>query len=549
MRAVIYARYSTDLQSASSIDDQVRLCRERLERDGHELVKVYSDRAVSGATLIRPGVQLLMQDASRGGFDLVYAEALDRISRDQEDAAGFFKRMVFAEVTIVTLAEGEISELHVGLKGTMNALFLKDLAQKTRRGLQGRVLQGLSGGGICYGYDLVPGETGTRRINAGDAKVVQRVFRDYAAGLSPRAIARKLNQKGIPGPSGRSWRDTTIRGHFGRGTGILNNELYVGRLVWNRLTYLKDPKSGRRRSRHNAPEKWIVQEIPALRIVDHELWDAVKARQGSIRASDRVANARATRFWERRRSRHLLSGLVRCQECGSRYASIGRDYLACSAARGSGTCCNRQSIRRAALEGLIIDGLRQRLMAPELVEEFIRGFHKEINLQRREDDALHDAQRRELADVKRKLDGLIDAIADGLRAPGLQQRLDELEARRIEIEQGLAAEPTSPVRLHPNLAQVYRRQVERLQHALNDPEIRDEALQILRGLIEHVSIRPAENGLEIEIVGEIAKMIELGIGNKAKQPILDETMSRSVKVVAGVGFVQERTLRALRKVV
>ena len=533
MRAVIYARYSTDLQSASSIDDQVRLCRERLERDGHELVKVYSDRAVSGATLIRPGVQLLMQDASRGALDLVYAEALDRISRDQEDAAGFFKRMIFAQVTIVTLAEGEISELHVGLKGTMNALFLKDLAQKTRRGLQGRIVQGLSGGGICYGYNLVPGETGTRRINASEASAVQSIFRDYAAGLSPRAIAKKLNQKGIAGPSGRAWRDTTIRGHFGRGTGILNNELYIGRLVWNRLTYLKDPKSGRRRSRHNSPEKWVVQEVPALRIVDDKLWQAVKARQGTIRASDRVANARATRFWERRRSRHLLSGLVRCQECGSRYAAVGRDYLACSAARGSGTCSNRQSIRRAALEGLIIDGLRQRLMAPELVEEFIRAFHKEINLQRREDDALRGVKTRELVDVKRKLDGIIDAIADGLRAPGLQQRLDELEAQRIEIEQGLAAEPTSPVRLHPNLAQIYRGQVERLQHALNDPEIRDEALEILRNLIEHVSIGPAENGIEIEIVGEIAKMIELSIGNKAKQPILDEKMSRSVKVVAG----------------
>ena len=152
MRAVIYARYSTDLQSASSIDDQVRLCRERLQREGHELVKVYSDSAVSGATLIRPAIQLLLHEASRREFDLVYAEALDRISRDQEDAAGFFKRMTFAAVTIVTLAEGEISELHVGLKGTMNALFLKDLAQKTRRGLQGRVLQGMSGGGLCYGY-------------------------------------------------------------------------------------------------------------------------------------------------------------------------------------------------------------------------------------------------------------------------------------------------------------------------------------------------------------------------------------------------------------
>ena len=153
--------------------------------------------------------------------------------------------MRFADVKIVTFAEGEISELHVGLKGTMNALFLKDLAQKTRRGLQGRVLQGLSGGGLCYGYDLLPGKTGIRRINKGEANVVRRVFRDYAAGQSPRAIARKLNEEGIPGPSGRPWRDTAIRGHFTRGTGILNNELYVGRLVWNRLTYLKDPTSGR----------------------------------------------------------------------------------------------------------------------------------------------------------------------------------------------------------------------------------------------------------------------------------------------------------------
>ena len=243
MRAVIYARYSTDLQSASSIDDQVRLCRERLAREGHELVKVYSDRAMSGATLIRPGIQLLIQEAGRGDFDLVCAEALDRLSRDQEDAAGFFKRMSFAQVSIITLAEGEISELHVGLKGTMNALFLKDLAQKTRRGLQGRVLQGLSGGGICYGYELVPGETGSRCINASEAKVIRTIYRDFAGGISPRAIAKKLNQKGILGPSGRPWRDTTIRGHFGRGTGILNNELYVGRLVWNRLTYLKDPRA------------------------------------------------------------------------------------------------------------------------------------------------------------------------------------------------------------------------------------------------------------------------------------------------------------------
>ena len=181
-------------------------------------------------------------------------------------------------------------------------------------------------------------------------------------------------------------------------------------------------------------------------------------------------------------------------------------------------------------------------MAPELVEEFVRAIQKEINLQRRDDQALHDIKKRELTDVTRKLNGLIDAIADGLRAPGLQQRLDELEARRVQLEQDLATRPTTPVRLHPNLAQVYRRQVERLQDSLNEPEIRDEALQVLRGLVERISIGTTENGLEVEIVGEIAKMVELGTGNKAKRATLDEAMTRSVKVVAGTCNHRELTL-------
>jgi DNA invertase Pin-like site-specific DNA recombinase len=153
-RVALYARYSSDNQREASIADQLRLCRERAAKEGWTVAEEYSDQAISGATLIlRPGVQALIQDALRGRFRLVVAEALDRISRDQEDTAAVYKRLAFAGVRIVTLAEGEISELHVGLKGTMNALFLKDLADKTRRGLRGRIEAGRSGGGLCYGYE------------------------------------------------------------------------------------------------------------------------------------------------------------------------------------------------------------------------------------------------------------------------------------------------------------------------------------------------------------------------------------------------------------
>ena len=294
--------------------------------------------------------------------------------------------------------------------------------------------------------------------------------------------------------------------------------LYIGRLIWNRLTYLKDPKTGRRRSRLNPPELWILHEVPTLRVVDDDVWDAVKERQNAIRESDRVVNARATRFWKRRRSRHLLTGLVRCGVCGSQYASIGRDYLACSSARGSGTCSNRQSIRRHALEGMIHEGIRQRLMAPELVEEFVRAFHKEVNAQRREQDHAVDATKRQLTDITRKLNGLMDAIAEELRTPGLQKRLKEMECRRAQLEQEMASASAPPIRFHPKLAQIYRRKVERLQNALSDPEIRDEAVEVLRSLLEAVIIAPTEAGLEIEIVGDIAHMIEMGMEAKQKGP-------------------------------
>jgi DNA invertase Pin-like site-specific DNA recombinase len=162
-------------------------------------------------------------------FDVVIAEALDRFSRDQEDTAGLFKRFTFVGVRIVTLAEGEVTHLHVGLKGTMNALFLKDLADKTRRGLRGRIELGKSGGGVSYGYRVtrsldagVP-TTGDREIVASEASIVQRVFREYAAGLSPKAIAKRLNADHESGPGGTAWSPSTIHGNPARGTGILNN--------------------------------------------------------------------------------------------------------------------------------------------------------------------------------------------------------------------------------------------------------------------------------------------------------------------------------------
>ena len=285
---LIRARVSSDLQSAASIDDQLRICAERAAKEGWQVVERYIDQGISGASLIRPGIQKLLLDAAAGKFDVILTEALDRVSRDQEDIAHVYKRMRFLGTRIVTLSEGEVNELHIGLKGTMGALYLKDLADKTRRGLRGRIEAGKSGGGNSYGYDVVKqfnakGEPvrGERRINSQKAAIVVRIFLEYDKGISPRAIAKQLNREGVDSPSGQGWGPSTIHGNGQRGTGILNNELYIGEQVWNRLRYIKDPQTGKRISRFNPPSEWVTHDVPDLRIIDQDLWDRVKARQGA----------------------------------------------------------------------------------------------------------------------------------------------------------------------------------------------------------------------------------------------------------------------------
>ena len=118
----------------------------------------------------------------------------------------------------------------------------------------------------------------------------------------------------MTGPTGKAWGPSTINGNRQRGTGILNNELYIGRLIWNRLRYVKDPESGKRISRLNPEDRWIVQEVPELRIVDQALWDKVKARQAELDALPNAKIPNSNR--DRRRPTYLFSGLMKCSECG-----------------------------------------------------------------------------------------------------------------------------------------------------------------------------------------------------------------------------------------
>ena len=539
MRAVIYARYSTEMQSEASIEDQVRLCQRLIVQNGWQTVQVYSDMGMSGATHLRPGYQKLQENARRNVFEVVVSEGLDRISRDQEHIAAFFKQMTFQSIPIFTVAEGKISELHIGLKGTMSSLFLKDLALKTRRGMEGRVRKGMSGGGITYGYDVVRAlradgtmTTGERAINAAEATVVIRIYEEFAVGKSPRAIAAMLNREGITGPRA-TWGSSTIYGNWRRGTGIINNELYVGKLTWNRQRFIKDPMTGKRQARMNAPEEWIIEDVPDQRIVDQDLWDRVKARQGVIR--HQISDSDGPRPERARRARFLFSGLMTCGCCGGGYTLVGRDHFGCASSRNKGTCENRLTIKREELESRVLTGLRDQLLHPDLIATFVAEYQKEYNDLMRDAAKGRRTKEKELAAIIRQIDQIITAITEGMYHASMKAKMTELENRKALLTHELAGQEEVPLRLHPGLSGVYRQKVSDLTAALNAEGTKAEAAELLRGMLSAIRLIPEDGSLAIELVGELASIMALGEARQDKTRLVRAGSGR-LTVVAGVGF-------------
>jgi site-specific DNA recombinase len=538
MRAVIYARYSSDLQRDASIEDQVRVCRRRIDAEGWSLQRVYSDHGASGASHLRAGYQSLLLDARERRFDVVVAESLDRLSRDQEHVAGLFKQLSYHGVVLLTIGEGEISELHVGLKGAMSALFLKDLAQKTRRGLEGRIRQGRSAGGLAYGYRIVRAigpdgapTTGEREVDAREAEVIHGVFAAFASGKSPRAIAQDLNKRDVPGPRGVPWGASTIYGNWRRGTGILNNELYVGRLVWNRQRFVKDPEMDRRQARPNPEGEWVVEEVPALRIVSDELWSSVKDRQSTTRQA--IVGDRGVRSELARRPRYLFSGLLTCGACGGGYTLVGARHYGCANTRNRGTCDNRLTIRRDVLEETVLRGLKDNLLRPELIHEFVTTYQQEYNRLRREQANQQASARAELARVERQIRNIVEAVKAGLFAPAMKDESTALEGSKARLVESTRDQVEEPPLLHPGLAEVYRRKVEKLTQTLNREGLRAEAAETLRSMIQAIRLIPEEEGLAIELVGELAGILAL---TNEKSPRPYGPGARQLTLVAGAGF-------------
>jgi hypothetical protein len=144
--------------------------------------------------------------------------------------------------------------------------------------MTGLIKQGLSAGGKAYGYRPDPANRGKPVVVPEEAAIVVRIFEDYTKGISPKAICKRLNAEHVKPPRGKLWSPSAVIGFAARGSGMLRNSIYVGRIVWNKVRMVKDPSNGKRLSRPNPESEWQTANVPELRIMPDDLFEAVQAQ-------------------------------------------------------------------------------------------------------------------------------------------------------------------------------------------------------------------------------------------------------------------------------
>lgn len=361
MRAIIYARYSTDRQTESTILDQLRRCRETATARGWTVAHEFTDEGISGAAMgNRPGVQSALA-ALRPG-DVLLVMDTTRLSRSQ-DLAPLLTRLRHRGVRVLGVLDGfdsdsQTARMQAGLSGIMSEEFRASIAARTHSALDMRARDARPTGGKCFGYDS------TGQVIESEAELVREVFRRAADGESSRAIAADLNARGVQAP-GASW-SRTVRRSDGRWMvssvhSMLGNERYIGRVVWNRSVWKRDPDTGKRTRVERPASEWVVTDGPA--IVDRETWDRVR----SLAAPRKFHGGRPGGG-----PKYLLSGVLLCGVCGRSLIVTGSkgSHYYCSTYRQGGPSACSMSIgaRRDVAEEILLAPVFAELLSEEAVD-------------------------------------------------------------------------------------------------------------------------------------------------------------------------------------
>jgi site-specific DNA recombinase len=444
MKAAIYRRYSTDQQNESTLQDQLRICQERAEAEGWEIVEVYTDAAISGGgTANRPGYLAMMAAAEAHQFEILLCMDLTRLSRHQGDLPKIVETLTYYGVRTIAPQDGfdserEDAELSVGLHGIIGHQYRILISRKTRAALTTRAKDGKPTGGRAYGYNT----DGT--INGEQAKWVRQMFTWYVENWSPKSIAAELNAQGVPAPGASyarkvrrgdgKWMASAVAGDWTRGQGILANPRYRGEIIWNRVRGLKNPKTNATRTVVNPESEWTRRMDESLRIVSEELWNAVQTRHRQIQESlGQAVKEGLRRAHSGRGPKHLMSSILKCGACGSALVMSNSTSYQCGSffAGGSAACSQSVRVRRDVAEDRLLGSVIADLLTDESIEEIKRLARAELAARHRahaENDGVAQSQ---LAEVEKKVANCLHWLAtDTLR--GSKAMADQLAALERE---------------------------------------------------------------------------------------------------------------------
>ena len=519
IRTAAYARYSSDAQREASLRDQIRDIENYCRRMDWAAPKVFEDAAVSGSRSDRPGYQALLTAVEAGTIDIVLVYDLSRLSRDQVESTRALRMFDYHGVRLIGTSDGVDTartgwKLDAGFRALMNEDYLDKLGEMTRRGMVGLALDGFNTGGLPYGYDSIPTERGQRRIvNENEAKWVRWIFERYAQGDTPRAIVDQLNRLGIPSPRGGTWVATALYPDA-KGTGMLGNEIYAGRLIWNRRRWSRHPETRRRMPTLRPRSEWLITEAPELRIVEEALWEAAQARTRAIRdKTSRQRNAGSRAKGGGGASKYIFSGLLRCGCCGGAYVIVDRTRYGCATNkdRGDAACANRLKVKRHLVEELLLAGIKKDLMS----EEAFQVFEDEVAKLLKEAQPDPGVARRAEAKAKQEVDNILNAIRQGIVTPGTRRALEEAEARLSEAQMMVQeVERCTPTKMIPRAREAFADLVANLEKADNVAATR----KAVGDIVGQIRLLPEDGEL-------VAEMTSAGLAGACQMAL-----------VAGAGF-------------
>lgn len=373
---------------------------------------------------------------------MVVAEGLDRLSRKLKDIAAIYDALDYHGVVIWTAHEGKISELHIGLKGTMNALVLRDMKARVKRGHRARIAAGFAASSCAYGYRVVRGVVddkgrnvnGVREVDEAAATIIRRVYSEYIAGRTLPEIIAGLNRDGIPSPSGALWKRNALMGGAAKQEGILRNEIYTGKLIFNRSHVVRDPVSNKKRFVLNPESEWTKVEVPHLRIISDEDWAAARLLD-QPRPQEAKPRKRMPAIFAAH-NQHALTGWIKCGWCGGSKSLANETRYLCSTHRYAKKCTNSRGTKEAVLMAAAYAAIFDRI---EHGRDFSPALHKAFA---REAKRRRDLEARE-TDIKARLGRLVEAVERGVNFESATQRIlelqDELERVRQDIQHDAAA--------------------------------------------------------------------------------------------------------------